>query len=159
VHPDGSIDASLRPNQVFAVSMPYAPPLSHAQQTSIVDKLQAELLTPYGLRTLAPSHPAYKGVFTGTPYERDSAYHQGTVWPYLIGPFVEAYVKVHGSDRKAKREAAEFIQPLLDHLTQEGCLGSICEVFDGDDPHTPKGCSAQAWSVAELIRAYRLVNG
>jgi glycogen debranching enzyme len=132
--------------------------LSQAQQESILDKVQRELLTPYGLRTLAPSHPAYKGVFTCPPYERNRAYHQGTVWPYLIGPFVEAYVKIHGSDRKARLLAAELIQPLLDHLTQDGCLGSICEVFDGDEPIRPKGCIAQAWSVAELIRAYRIVN-
>ena len=159
VYPDGSVDSSLRPNQVFALSLPFTPPLSQAQQESILDKVQRELLTPYGLRTLAPSHPAYKGVFTGPPYERDRAYHQGTVWPYLIGPFVEAYVKIHGSDRKARLQAAEWIQPLLDHLTQDGCLGSICEVFDGDEPIHPKGCIAQAWSVAELIRAYRIVNG
>jgi glycogen debranching enzyme len=87
-----------------------------------LDKVQRELLTPYGLRTLAPSHPAYKGVFTGPPYERD-----------------RAYVKLHGSDRKAGLQAAEWIQPLLDHLTQDGCLGGLCEVFDGDEPIRPKG--------------------
>ena len=158
IYPDGSVDSSLRPNQVFALSLPHTPPLSPVQRTSILDKIQGELLTPYGLRTLAPSHPAYKGVFTGPQCERDSAYHQGTVWPYLIGPFVEATIKVRGSDRKTKRQAAEFIEPLLSHLTQDACLGSVCEVFDGDPPHLPKGCVAQAWSVAELIRAYRLVN-
>jgi len=159
IYPDGSVDPSLRPNQLFAISLPCPPPLTPGQQVSILEKVQQELLTPYGLRTLAPGHPAYKGLFTGPRCERDAAYHQGTVWPYLIGPFVEAYVKVHGSDRKARLGAAEFIQPLLEHLTQDGCLGSLCEVFDGDDPLRPKGCIAQAWSVAELIRAYRIVNG
>ena len=158
IYPDGSVDSSLRPNQVFALSLPFTPPLSQAQQVSILEAVQRELLTPYGLRTLDRSHPGYRGVFTGPPYERDRAYHQGTVWPYLIGPFVEAYLKVHGSDRKTRHQAAEFIQPLLVHLTRDGCLGSICEVFDGDNPLRPKGCFAQAWSVAELIRAYHLVN-
>jgi predicted glycogen debranching enzyme len=159
IGPDGVADSSLRPNQIFALSLPCVPPLSAAQQASILDKITQQLLTPYGLRTLAPSHPAYRGAYAGARYDRDGAYHQGTVWPYLIGPFVEAYIRVHGQDRKTRLRAGEFIQPLLDHLTAEGCLGSLCEVFDGDNPGQPKGCMAQAWSVGELIRAYRLVNG
>jgi predicted glycogen debranching enzyme len=158
VFPDGSVDPTLRPNQIFAVSLPFAPPLSLAQQKSIVNVVQSELLTPYGLRTLNVQHPDYKRTYTGSQRERDGAYHQGTVWPYLIGPFVEAYLKVNGFSRESKKKAAQFIEPLMRHLTEDACLGSISEIFDGDPPHKPKGCIAQAWSVAELIRAYQLIN-
>ncbi|MGD8500425.1 MAG: amylo-alpha-1,6-glucosidase [Phycisphaerales bacterium] len=155
--PDGSADDSLRPNQIFAVSLGFSP-LSAQQQKSVVDAVQKQLLTPYGLRTLDPLAAAYKGEYTGPQQQRDEAYHQGTVWPYLIGPFVEAYLKVNEFSQDGKRQAAEFIQPLLQHLTQDAGLGSISEIFDGDAPHKPRGCIAQAWSVAELIRAYQLVS-
>jgi len=151
-------DASLRPNQIFAVSLPFSPPLSPHQQKSIVDVVRRELVTPYGLRTLNIRNSDYKGTYTGPPRQRDEAYHQGTVWPYLMGAFVEAYLKVNEFSRQSKKEAVEFIQPLMQHLTEEGCLGSVSEIFDGDVPHKPRGCIAQAWSVAELIRAYHLVN-
>lgn len=157
--PEGSVDSSLRPNQIFSVSLDFAPPLTLQQQRSIVDSVQRELLTPYGLRTLNTGHPDYKGTYTGSQRERDEAYHQGTVWPYLIGPFVQAYLKVNQCDRQSKKQAAELIQPLLEHLTAQGCLGNVSEIFDGDPPHQPRGCIAQAWSVAELLRAYRLVTG
>ena len=155
---DGSVDTSLRPNQIFAVSLPFSPPLSLSQQKSIVDIVQKELLTPYGLRTLNAQHSDYKGTYIGPQQQRDEAYHQGTVWPYLIGPFVEAYLKVNEFSRKSKKQAAEFIEPLMKHLTEDGCLGQIGEIFDGDAPHKPRGCIAQAWSVAELLRAYQLIN-
>jgi len=155
--PDGSPDPTLRPNQIFAVSLPFSP-LSADQQKSVVDIIEKHLLTPYGLRTLNAGDSRYKGKYTGPQQQRDEAYHQGTVWPYLIGPFVESYLKVNGFSRKSKKKAATFIQPLLEHLTKDACLGSISEIFDGDYPHTPRGCFAQAWSVAELIRAYQLVN-
>ena len=158
VLPDGTPDGTLRPNQIFAVSLAFAPPLSLHQQTSIVDTVQRELLTPYGLRTLNVGHADYKGIYTGPQKDRDQAYHQGTVWPWLIGPFVEAYLKVNEFSRVSKKKAGEFIQPLLSHLTEQGCLGSVSEIFDGDSPHTPRGCIAQAWSVGELIRAYNLIN-
>jgi predicted glycogen debranching enzyme len=158
VLPDGSADASLRPNQIFAVSLPFSPPLSPRQQRSIVDMVQRELLTPYGLRTLNVRHSDYKGRYAGSPRQRDEAYHQGTVWPYLIGAFVEAYLKVNEFSRQSKKQALKFIQPLMQHLTREGCLGSVSEIFDGDAPHKPRGCIAQAWSVAELIRANQLIN-
>ena len=157
IWPDGSADDSLRPNQIFAVSLPFSP-LSDRQQKSVVNAVQNQLLTPYGLRTLNVQDSRYKGVYTGPQQQRDEAYHQGTVWPYLIGPFVESYLKVNGFSRKSKKKAAEFIQPLLKHLTEDACLGSVSEIFDGDAPHNPKGCIAQAWSVAELIRAYQLIN-
>ncbi len=156
--PDGSADPTLRPNQIFAVSLAFSPPLSLRQKQSVVDTVQRELLTPYGLRTLPVQHPHYKGTYIGPQKQRDEAYHQGTVWPYLIGPFVEAYLKVNQFNRASKKKAAEFIEPLLRHLTEQACLGSVSEIFDGDSPHTPRGCIAQAWSVAELIRAYQLIN-
>jgi len=156
--PDGSVDDSLRPNQLFAVSLAFSP-LSARQQKSVVDVVQKELLTPYGLRTLNVQDSRYKSAYTGPQRQRDEAYHQGTVWPFLLGPFVEAYLKVNGSSRKSKKKAAEFIEPLLQHLTDEGCLGNASEIFDGDAPHKPRGCFAQAWSVGELIRAYHLIHG
>jgi glycogen debranching enzyme len=158
VLPGGSADASLRPNQIFAVSLPFSP-LSSQQQKRIVNVVKKHLLTPYGLRTLCAADSRYRGEYTGPQRERDEAYHQGTVWPYLIGPFVEAYLKVNDFSRKSKKKSAEFIRPLLEHLTGDGCLGQVCEIFDGDAPHKPRGCIAQAWSVAEVIRAYQLVNG
>lgn len=155
--PNGLADASLRPNQIFAVSLPFSP-LSPEQQKCVVDAVQKSLLTPFGLRTLNVQDSRYKGIYEGPQKERDQAYHQGTVWPYLLGPFVESYLKVYGFSQKNKKKAAQFIKPLLRHLTEDGCLGQICEIFDGDAPHKPKGCIAQAWSVAELIRAYQMIN-
>jgi len=154
--PDGSIDSSLRPNQIFAVSLDFSP-LPELQQALVVEAVKYKLLTPYGLRTLSPDSPNYKGVYTGPMRPRDEAYHQGTVWPYLMGAFIEAYLKVNEFSNESKFQAAQFVEPLLRHLTEDGCLGSISEIFDGDEPHKPKGCFAQAWSVAELIRAYRLI--
>ncbi len=155
--PDGSTDNSLRPNQIFAVSLEYSP-LSPEQQKSIVNAVQSQLLTPYGLRTLDPSSGNYKAKYNGPQRQRDEAYHQGTVWAYLIGPFVESYLKINQFNKESRKQASEFIQPLLRHLNEDGCLGSISEIFDANHPHEPKGCFAQAWSVAELIRAYLLIN-
>jgi glycogen debranching enzyme len=128
------------------------------QQKRVVEVVQKKLLTPYGLRTLNVEDSRYHSQYTGPQPQRDQAYHQGTVWPFLIGPFVEAYLKVNDFSRKSKRRAGEFIQPLLLHLTEDACLGQVGEIFDGDPPHRPKGCIAQAWSVAELIRAYQLIH-
>ncbi|UCF42735.1 MAG: glycogen debranching enzyme family protein [Planctomycetota bacterium] len=155
--PDGSADSSLRPNQIFAVSLPFSP-LSPQQAKAVVDTVQENLLTRYGLRTLSPSDSRYKGTYTGPQQQRDEAYHQGTVWPYLMGPFVEAFLRVNNFSRKSKKKAAQFIEPLLQHLTNDGCIGQISEIFDGDVPYKPRGCIAQAWSVAEVIRAYHLIN-
>jgi glycogen debranching enzyme len=155
--PDGSFDSSLRPNQIFAVSLGFSP-LSPQQQKSVVNAVQQHLLTPYGLRTLDVRNERYKGIYEGPQQLRDEAYHQGTVWPFLIGPFVESYLKVNAFNRKSKKKAAEFIRPLTEHLTEDGCLGSISEIFDGDAPHKSRGCIAQAWSVGELLRVYRLIN-
>lgn len=115
-------------------------------------------MTPYGLRTLDPADPRYKGSYSGSWKQRDAAYHQGTVWPFLLGPFVTAFLKVNGFNPYSKKIAAKFIEPLLDNMLRHGCIGQVSEIFDGDQPHKNRGCFAQAWSVAELIRAYLLVN-
>jgi len=137
---------------VLAISLIYSM-VSTDRAKSILEKVQKHLLTPYGLRSLSPSDPNYRGRYTGGPSARDGAYHQGTVWPWLIGPFVTAYVKTHGYSDSARKQAAEWLQPLQEHLSQAG-LGHISEIFEGDAPHHPCGCIAQAWSVAEVLRAY-----
>jgi len=155
--PDGYIDASLRPNQIFAVSLSFSP-LPEELQKAVVEVVQNELLTPYGLRTLDVSDSRYKGTYSGPQHQRDQAYHQGTVWPYLMGAFIEAYLKVNNFSKKSKKQASKFIEPLMQHLMEDSCLGNISEIFDGDAPHHSRGCIAQAWSVAELIRAYKMIN-
>ena len=115
--------------------------------------MEWELLTPYGLRTLSPRDPNYRGRFQGDARSRDGAYHQGTVWPWLLGPFLTSYVKVHGDTEEARRRADRFLDPLRAHVLEAG-LGQISEVFDGDAPHRPGGCFAQAWSLAEVLRTY-----
>ena len=149
----GRVDASVRPNQVFAVGgLPFAL-LDDERARAVVAKLEAELLTPMGLRTLAPSDPAYCGSCIGGVAQRDSAYHQGTVWPWLTGAFVDAWLRVNG-DTAANRRAVRkrCLAPLLDHMNVAG-LGHVSEIADGDAPHTPRGCPFQAWSLGELIRA------
>ena len=118
-----------------------------------LQRVTDELLTPYGLRTLAPSDPEYRGRYGGDVPARDGAYHQGTVWPWLLGPYFEAYFRLNGWSEKTVGWAREFLQPLRDHL-REGGLGSVSEIFDGDPPHARRGCFAQAWSVAALLSIY-----
>ena len=144
-------DASLRPNQIFAVSLPYSM-LPPDRASSVVELVQRELLTPCGLRSLAPGDPQYRPRYEGDARSRDSAYHQGTVWPWLMGPFVTAYCKVNRHSQRAREQARQWLAPLEEHLSQAG-LGQIAEVFDADPPHRPAGCFAQAWSVAEILRA------
>jgi len=143
-------DASIRPNQIIAISLPHTM-LSKKRAKSILAVVERELLTPRGLRTLSPSDPNYIGRYEGGPATRDAAYHQGTVWPWLIGPYITAYGKTFG--RKAgRRFATAWLEKFQPHL-YEACLGQVSEIFDGDAPHTPRGCVAQAWSAAELLRA------
>ncbi len=149
-------DGKLRPNQIFAVSLPYSP-LSNSQQRDIVEVVQQKLLTPFGLRTLEPDDPQYIGRFEGDLFARDGAYHQGTVWPWLIGPFCEALLRIHEFDSASKARVQEIVAPLLNEL-DSGCVGQIAEVYDGDAPHRPDGCVAQAWSVAELLRVQSLLQ-
>ena len=147
----GPPDASIRPNQIFAVSLPHTM-LSIERAKQVVDTVQQHLLTPYGLRSLSPNDPNYRGRYTGDQLSRDGAYHQGTVWPWLMGPFITAYIKVNGGSESARHQAAVWLSPLRSHLSDAG-LGHISEIFDGDAPHRPVGCIAQAWSVAEVLRA------
>jgi predicted glycogen debranching enzyme len=148
----GPPDASIRPNQVFAVSLAHSM-LSSQRAERVVATVREHLLTPYGLRTLAPTDPQYRGSYTGGPAERDAAYHQGTVWPWLLGPFITAYIKVSGRSEASRQQAESWLSALPSHLVDAG-LGHISEIFDGDAPCCPRGCIAQAWSVAEILRAY-----
>jgi len=147
--PRNGNDATLRPNQIFAVSLPESP-LSAKQQKAVVDVCARRLLASYGLRSLAPGEPGYQGHYHGGPRERDGAYHQGTVWGWLLGPFVLAHLRVYGDSKTA----LSFLEPLGIRIYAEG-LGSLSEIFDGDPPFTPRGCIAQAWTVAEVLRAWR----
>jgi predicted glycogen debranching enzyme len=152
VRPEGA-DGRIRPNQLFAVSLSY-PLLSVERQQKVVEVVEKKLLTPYGLRTLAPDDEGYRPTYGGDPVSRDSAYHQGTVWPWLFGPFVSAYFNAFGRSR----ERVAYIRALFDdieRLLEEGCLQSIGEVFDADPPHRAGGAPAQAWSVAEILRVLK----
>lgn len=146
-------DPSLRPNQIFAVSVPKEPLLSRDRATAVVDVVARELLTSHGLRSLAPTHPDYIGQYGGDRHQRDRAYHQGTVWGWLLGPFVCAHLRVYNDPALAH----SFLDPIADHLQAAG-IGSISEIFDGDVPYWPRGCFAQAWSVAEVLRTWLVVN-
>jgi predicted glycogen debranching enzyme len=146
-------DAALRPNQIFAVSLPQSP-LPAEQQKAVVDICARRLVTSYGLRSLAQSEPGYQGHYGGNNRERDGAYHQGTVWGWLLGPFVLAHLRVY-ADRTA---AMSFLEPLGKQIRSHG-LGTLSEIFDGEAPFTPRGCIAQAWTVAEVLRAWRTTLG
>jgi glycogen debranching enzyme len=143
-----SHDATIRPNQIFAVSLPYSA-LRPDQMRAVVDTCARELLTSYGLRTLASADAAYIGHYTGNSWERDSAYHQGTVWSWLLGPFARAHHRVYGDATLAQ----SFLTPVAQHVA-DACVGSVSEVFDGDAPHNARGCFAQAWGVAEILRSW-----
>ena len=142
-------DPSLRPNQIFAVSLPH-PAIDGDRARAVVDVVQRDLLTPFGLRTLSPNDKRYWGAYTGSRRARDAAYHQGTVWPWLMGPFVRAWLRTHGRTPATIAEARAMVTPLAGSLADFG-LGQIAEVHDGDAPHAPRGCIAQAWSTAELV--------
>ena len=147
--PTGEDDPACRPNQIFAISLDH-PVLVQESWASVIDVVQRELLTPVGLRSLSPHHPDYKPTYHGDLRTRDAAYHQGTVWAWLIGPFIDAWLKVHPGENTAARA---FLSGFPDHLAEAG-IGTISEVFDAEKPHTPRGCIAQAWSVAEVLRSW-----
>ena len=146
-------DKKIRPNQIFAVSLPH-PLLPSGRAQAVVQVVKETLLTPYGLRSLAPDDPDYRPAYRGNGYERDSAYHQGTVWAWLIGPFMDAYLNAFGESEENCRYLKSLFEGFQQHLS-EAMLGSISEIFDAEAPHAPKGCAAQAWSVAEVLRSYR----
>jgi 4-alpha-glucanotransferase len=149
--PDGD-DWTLRPNQIFALSLPH-PLLEGDEARAVLGEVGRELLTSCGLRSLATGEPEYRGTYGGDQVQRDGAYHQGPVWSWLLGPFAEATYRLTG-DREAARA---LLRPIGDHLRDAG-LGSVSEIFEGDPPHVPKGCIAQAWGVAEALRVWRLLE-
>jgi predicted glycogen debranching enzyme len=156
-HQPGTFDSSLRPNQIFALGgLPMALLKGDAAK-SVLDKVERNLWTPLGLRSLAPGEPGYRPRYTGGVHDRDGAYHQGTVWPWLLGPFVEAWVRIHGGTNQTKREARNrFLAPMLAHLDEAG-LGHISEIADAEAPHIPRGCPFQAWSLGEFLRLDKIV--
>ena len=156
-HRAGEVDASLRPNQIFAVGGLPFPLLDGEQAERIVSLLEEQLWTPLGLRSLAVGEAGFAARYSGGVLQRDGAYHQGTVWPWLVGPFVEAWVRVRGGTNEARREARKkFLSPVLAHLGEAG-LGHISEIADATAPHTPRGCPFQAWSVGEALRLDQVV--
>jgi len=156
-HHAGAVDASIRPNQIFAVGGLPFPVVSSDRARQIVDVVEQQLLTPMGLRTLAPGSAGYAPRYEGGVWSRDSAYHQGTVWPWLLGPFVEAWLRVHGNTKTTRATARRrFLDPLQAHLDDAG-LGHISEITDAEAPFTPRGCAFQAWSLGEFLRLERQV--
>ncbi len=153
----GSLDDSIRPNQIFAVSLPY-PIIQEDLQAQVVECVRNKLLTPYGLRTLAPDHPNYCPVYRGTPEERDSAYHQGTVWPWLLGAYTEALLRTVWDTEGAVQGLLDTLTPLFSQHFWDAGLGTFSEIFDGSPPHRPDGCIAQAWSVAECLRSLDMLQ-
>ena len=146
-------DDHIRPNQIYAVSLPFSL-LPEEQEKAVVALVEKELFVGCGLRSLAPDHPDYHGIYCGALAKRDAAYHQGTAWGFLLGGFFSAYMKVNHHSSSAAENAVRMLEPVRKHLTDSGCIGSISEIFDGDTPHNPRGCYAQAWSVGEVLRCY-----
>ena len=157
-HRAGANDGTFRPNQIFAVGGLPWPIVTGPRAEAIVAAVERELWTPMGLRSLAPGEPGYAGRYLGSSAERDGAYHQGTVWPWLMGAFVDAWLRQRRYRAAARREAdRRFVAPLRTHLDAAG-IGHVSEIADGDDPFTPRGCPFQAWSLGELIRIDRMVS-
>ena len=148
-----SKDDSIRPNQIYAVSLPFDL-LSPMDARQVVDVVMRRLYVGVGLRTLSSDHPDYHGLYRGALEERDEAYHQGTAWPYLLGAFFTAYSKLYGATSDGRETLIKFFEPIKKHLMNDNCIGGICEVFDGDKPHLGGGCYTQAWSVGEILRSY-----
>lgn len=146
-------DDHIRPNQIYAVSLPFSL-LPEEQEKAVVALVEKELFVGCGLRSLAPNHPDYHGIYCGALAKRDAAYHQGTAWGFLLGGFFSAYMKVNHHSSSAAENAIHMLEPVRKHLSDSGCIGSISEIFDGDAPHNPRGCYAQAWSVGEVLRCY-----
>jgi len=150
------VDTALRPNQVMATSLPHSP-LPATRQRQLLQAVREHLWTPMGLRTLPPHDPNYHGRYEGTMFQRDEAYHQGTVWPWPMGHFVEGWLRAHRFTKKSRREARQFIEPLIESLGRDG-IGNLSEIYDADPPHTARGCPAQAWSVSEMLRVATLIE-
>jgi predicted glycogen debranching enzyme len=163
VRPDGSPDDTLRPNQLLACSLERSP-LDAKRKQQVVEAVTRELLTPAGLRTLPARHHDYHAHYGGPQHKRDASYHQGTIWPWLLGPYCEGLLRAYAFSAEAKRRAASAIEPLLHSLTDSedayAAWGQLHEIHDAEptqNTHLPRGCPAQAWSVAEVLRVYRLL--
>jgi predicted glycogen debranching enzyme len=150
ITPSFQIDASIRPNQVYALSLPFTL-LSHDQEMKVLETIETTLLTDYGLRTLDPRHPHFKGSYDGNLWSRDEAYHQGTVWPFLLPEFITALLRLHNNSPEARQKASKMLQKLKAHFYNEECVNGISEIFDGTDPRHGKGCMNQAWSVSNVL--------
>jgi predicted glycogen debranching enzyme len=151
--PESAADASLRPNQLLALALPHAL-LDPARARRVLEACERELLSSYGMRTLEPADPRYLGRYQGDQWQRDSAYHQGTVWAWLLGAFARAHYALY----RDRERAVSYLAPLEQHLI-DACIGQVGEIFDGDPPHRPRGCFAQAWSVAEILHAWHQIHG
>lgn len=151
---DEESDASIRPNQIYAVSLPYTM-LDETKAKAVVSTVEKLLYAKKGLRSLSEDHKDYHGIYLGSLPKRDAAYHQGTAWGFLMGGFISAYCKVNGKSKMTAEAAMKFLEPVKIHLETENCIGSICEIFDGDAPHYGRGCYAQAWSIGEVLRCYK----
>ena len=151
-HTEDVFDASIRPNQIYAVALPYTM-LDDEKAKAVVDVVKEKLFVGVGLRSLDPAHEDYHPIYVGSLPKRDAAYHQGTAWGFILGGFITAYTKVYGPSKETAEKCLEMIAPVKEHL-RNNCVGSICEIFDGDAPHNGRGCYAQAWSVGETLRCY-----
>lgn len=150
-------DPAIRPNQIFAISLPF-PLLNRHQGARLLNIVKEHLLTPFGLRSLSPKDQAYQSNYGGDQYKRDAAYHQGTVWSWLMGPYLAGLWYVEGKSVKTKEKILNLLNPLMAHLKSDGCIGQISEIFDGDNPYSQRGCYAQAWSIAEILRIKDLIS-
>jgi glycogen debranching enzyme len=148
---NGETDNAIRPNQIYAISLPYAL-LTHEKAGTVLDTVASHLVTPLGLRSLSPEHPDFIGTYGGDVWSRDSAYHQGTVWSFLIGEYWLAWLKHNDYASGAKHQVAEWMIPLIEHFYNEDCIRGINEIFDGLDPKEGRGCVHQAWSVGMMIK-------
>ena len=146
-------DEQIRCNQIWALSQRY-PILEHEEEERVLETVREHLLTPYGLRSLSPADPSYRGIYKGSQFDRDMAYHQGTVWVYPLGAYCRSYLRIRGNTAEAAREVRRILSNVPNMLRQ-GCVGQLPEIYDGTDPKEGKGCFAQAWSVGELLRVYR----
>ena len=150
---NGQANEDFRCNQIYAVSLPFSL-LTKKQQKQVVEAVDEKLYTGYGLRTLDQANKEFKRIYKGDQWSRDTAYHQGTVWPFFIAPFLEAYLKVNGYTKKSKQEVIKRLQTLQEHFYSKDCIHGISEIFDGDQPNDGRGCINQAWSVAGIIKLY-----
>lgn len=150
---DDEKDPTIRPNQIYAICLPFTM-LPPEKEKAVVDVVQDKLYVGNGLRSLDPMHKDYHPIYLGSLAKRDAAYHQGTSWGFILGGFISAYVKVNGANKEAAQKALKLLEPIKQHMYEENCIGSICEIFDGDAPHYGRGCYAQAWSIGETLRCY-----